>query len=256
MQALTLVEGSITLTSEQCLRCGDCLFACPAGAINGIHAPSRYYRQETLVAPLSLHPPDTAELLFWHRLYHIRAVACDADKQPGWALAVARLNLVLLKYQEPVWRLQPPVDPQINIAKRALLPAGNNIVHSASVPTGKRLLRQLYPRFSETVVKVDPQRCLLCGACTRVCPENVLRLTEHVFETESVRCTACKNCLAVCPAQALTLEAGPKEAFINQQALFTVRCPNCQRAFAAWENESSLCPLCRQHQHGMRSTCC
>ncbi|MDU2941216.1 MAG: 4Fe-4S binding protein [Enterobacteriaceae bacterium] len=256
VQALTFVEGKVTLAPEHCLHCGDCLFACPCEAIHGIAAPSRHYREDALVAPLSLQPASTVELLIWHRLYHIRAVACDVDEHPGWALAVARLNLVLQRYQEPVWRLLPPATTGVNVARRALFQAREALVHCASVPTGKRRLRQLYPQFSETIPVVDRQRCHLCGACARVCPERALRLTENFFETESARCTDCKNCQAVCPSQAITLEAGPRSEPLSQQALFTVRCPNCQRAFVSWESENGLCPLCCQHQHGMRRTCC
>lgn len=256
MQALTLEAGKVTLASERCLRCGDCLFVCPGEAIHGISPPTRYYQQDMLVAPLSLQPASTAELMLWHRLYHIRAVACDADQQPGWALAVARLNLILPRYQEPGWRLLAPAATAVNTARRALFHVYDAAVRHASVPTGKRILRQLYPQLSETIPVIDPQRCQLCGACTRVCPENALRLTERVFETESARCTDCKNCLAVCPAQAITLEAGPRHDPLRQQALFTARCVNCRRTFLCREKENTLCPLCDQHQHGMRSTCC
>ncbi len=256
VQALAFVEGKVTLVHQHCLHCGDCLFACPREAIHGIAAPSRHYCGDALVAPLSFQPASTAELLIWHRLYHLRAVACDSDAHPGWVLAVARLNLVLQRWQEPLWRLLPPAATGVNVARRALFQARAASVHCASVPAGKRLLRQLYPQRSETIPVVDPQRCHLCGACARVCPESALRLTENFFEIESVRCTDCKNCQAVCPSQAITLEAGPRSEPLSQHALFTVQCPTCQRAFASRESENGVCPLCRQHQHGMRRTCC
>lgn len=256
VQALTLAEGRVTLNSERCLHCGDCLFACPVDAISGISTPSRYYRDEALVAPLSRQPASPAELLVWHRLYHIRAVVCDIDQQPGWALAVARLNLLLQQYQEPGWRLIPPARSDVDVVKRTAFHVRESTLRSATVPAGRRVIRQLYPHFSEAVPHIDPQLCQLCGACSRVCPQQALRLTEPFFEIESAQCTDCKRCEDVCPYQALTIETGPRLSTVSQQACFKVRCPNCQRIYAAWENKQAPCAVCRQHQHGMRGNCC
>lgn len=254
VQAIALSDGKITLNADACLRCGECLFACPTAAIAGIDAPSRRYQGDTLVAPFSPLAPNTRELLIWHRLYHIRAVACDAEKHPGWALAVARLNLVLRGWQEPGWRLVPPVRGDVDNARRALLHAGT--AQSARVPSGRRVLRELYPQISETIPVIHIPQCELCGACSRVCPESALRIEENAFIIDSAHCTHCGNCEAVCQYQALTLEEGPRHEPPGALPLVKLRCQSCQRPFAAWENHSAVCPTCRQHRHGMRNNCC
>jgi NAD-dependent dihydropyrimidine dehydrogenase PreA subunit len=52
-------------------------------------------------------------------------------------------------------------------------------------------------------VKVDPQRCDLCGACVGVCPPDVIIMTERrLFLVEG--CIKCGFCLPACPLEALS----------------------------------------------------
>lgn len=256
VEALSVVNGKVTLAEDRCLSCGDCLFVCPTEAISGITPPIRHYRGDALVAPLSFRAASTEELLIWHRLYQLRAVACNIDAQPGWALAVARLNLTLRRYHEPEWRIVPPVDAGIDSSRRSLLRAQVIETRSASVPTGRRVLRQLYPQVSGWLPDIDRQRCQLCGACWRICPEQALRAEGGRFIIESARCTGCKNCQAVCQHQAVILNAGPREDPVRQLPLTSARCASCQQPFMTWQQGSTQCPTCQRHQHGMRALCC
>ena len=254
--ALAVVDGNVELAEERCLHCGDCLFVCPTEAIGGITTVMRHYLDDRLVAPLSFRAASTAELLLWHRLYHLRAVACDPDMQPGWVLAVAQLNLTLRQYQEPQWRIVPPNDDGIDTSRRALMRAPASAARSARVPAGRRVLRQLYPQMSDWLPDIDPRRCQLCGACWRSCPEQALRLENENMVTESARCTGCGNCQAVCQHQAVTLSAGPRHEPVRQLPLVSASCTSCQRTFLAWRTDRRVCPTCAQHQYGMRGHCC
>ena len=256
VEALSVVNGKIVFAEDRCLHCGDCLFVCPTEAISGITTVTRHYRDDTLVAPLSFRPASTEELLIWHQLYHLRAVACDIDAQPGWVLAVARLNLTLRRYQQPEWRIIPPVASGVNPSRRALMRAGADETRSARVPAGRRVVRQLYPHVSDWLPAIDPQRCQLCGACWRICPEQVLRTEGENFVIESARCTGCGNCQAVCQHEAVTVSDGPRPQPVRQMPLVSARCTSCQRSFLAWHQSGTRCPTCQQHQHGMRTHCC
>lgn len=254
--ALSVVNGKVVLADEHCLRCGDCLFVCPTDAIKGITPVIRYYRQDALVAPLSFRAASTEELLIWHRLYHLRAVACDINAQPGWALAVARLNLTLRRYQEPEWRIVPPAASEVDTSRRALMRAHTPETRRGSVPAGRRVLRQLYPQISDWLPEIDPRRCRLCGACWRICPEQAMRVEDGKFVTESSRCTGCGNCQAVCQHQAVILKVGPRPDPVRQLPLVSARCATCQQTFLSWQQDCTRCPTCQQHQHGMRGHCC
>ncbi len=57
-------------------------------------------------------------------------------------------------------------------------------------------------RSRDPVVYHDASRCLLCGDCARVCPEDALALTEYGVVKDGARCREHGLCAAVCPAEA------------------------------------------------------
>ena len=54
------------------------------------------------------------------------------------------------------------------------------------------------------LIKVNQEKCILCGLCVNICPEHVLILGEHGPEAVSPEgCIACGHCVAVCPREAI-----------------------------------------------------
>ena len=53
------------------------------------------------------------------------------------------------------------------------------------------------PRSPET----DPDSCILCGMCARVCPTGCVEVTD-IVETHKEKCTACTACVQNCPTGA------------------------------------------------------
>ena len=57
--------------------------------------------------------------------------------------------------------------------------------------------------------RVDPGRCVLCGACVVACPELAIGLAPDVSGeaaavwVDEVRCTRCGTCEEVCPELAI-----------------------------------------------------
>lgn len=49
----------------------------------------------------------------------------------------------------------------------------------------------------------DSERCVGCGTCINLCPENAISL-DNPFHVDRDRCTLCFKCLEQCPGQALT----------------------------------------------------
>jgi len=59
-------------------------------------------------------------------------------------------------------------------------------------------------------MRIDAERCDLCGRCVATCPERALSIESErlVFEPP---CVGCGHCEAVCPKEAIALGAGPLE---------------------------------------------
>ena len=62
---------------------------------------------------------------------------------------------------------------------------------------------------SPSSVRRDPEVCVDCAKCTRVCPS--LLPVDKLLVVRSAECTGCLECVAVCPAQgALQMKLGKK----------------------------------------------
>lgn len=52
-------------------------------------------------------------------------------------------------------------------------------------------------------------KCIRCGSCVEVCPENAISLTPEGIETDTEACKMCGRCAEVCPTTAIDLSGKP-----------------------------------------------
>jgi len=55
-----------------------------------------------------------------------------------------------------------------------------------------------------------PERCIGCGECVKVCPQQALELTSKGIRTDPARCTLCGACTRICPTRAMEMSGEEK----------------------------------------------
>ena len=52
--------------------------------------------------------------------------------------------------------------------------------------------------------KIDASKCVACGACVDVCPNEALTV-EDVCKCDEDKCIECGACVGTCPCEAISL---------------------------------------------------
>ncbi|EIZ9235348.1 4Fe-4S binding protein [Cronobacter sakazakii] len=245
--ALAIHHHEVILTSERCTGCGICLFVCPADALEDLVPLARIHREGVLLGPFT-QPVAAEELMLWHTLYRIRAVAVDLTRYPLWLRPLAELNLWLKKRGEPGWQCVA-VSPAAGEAKRRLLRPDSERARVAHDVATRHAAGAFLCAYA---VMLDTTRCLLCGACGRACASGAIRFGEQDFTLNTGRCDGCGDCAAVCPVDAITITEGDAGPLIRR-ALHHARCELCGEPWRAWHPGEKVCPVCQRHGFSMRS---
>ncbi len=54
------------------------------------------------------------------------------------------------------------------------------------------------------MIRIDKNRCDLCGTCISVCPVDCIEMTETELSIDEVVCIDCDACVKICPFAALS----------------------------------------------------
>jgi heterodisulfide reductase subunit A-like polyferredoxin len=69
-----------------------------------------------------------------------------------------------------------------------------------------RILSKTRMAISGVVAVVDPDECVSCLTCVRVCPYNVPELNEDgIAVIDPASCQGCGTCVGECPGKAIEL---------------------------------------------------
>ncbi len=63
------------------------------------------------------------------------------------------------------------------------------------------------------MIRIDQDKCNLCGLCVRICHEYCLHIENEILTLDKQYCSTCTQCIAVCPQQAITWNNLQPEAF-------------------------------------------
>jgi len=111
-------------------------------------------------------------------------------------------------------------------------------------------------------LRLDPQACVACHACLRVCPEQALQLEpgpagapgQSSLHLEHARCTGCGLCVDVCEHQSIRVEvwAEPERARIPLRDAVCRRCGAPFQMPAERADSSDLCWVCTRNRSAPR----
>ena len=60
-------------------------------------------------------------------------------------------------------------------------------------------------------VEINPDTCILCGVCTKECPQSAIFQSIKSFEINKARCIGCSKCLRSCPTGSIVLQSEQKD---------------------------------------------
>jgi glutamate synthase domain-containing protein 2 len=67
--------------------------------------------------------------------------------------------------------------------------------------------------FSQYTVTLNTHRCNTCGACLKLCPQDVFKaIDDHVTAMGDLDCVNCRTCVEYCPTQAIRVTPTPNDA--------------------------------------------
>jgi heterodisulfide reductase subunit A len=85
----------------------------------------------------------------------------------------------------------------------------------AAVGRATTVLSKAYLEIPGQTSRVNPESCVACATCLKVCPYGAPRINEiNKAEIQGAKCMGCGSCAAACPARAITLQHQEDQALV------------------------------------------
>jgi len=54
------------------------------------------------------------------------------------------------------------------------------------------------------MTKINPKKCISCGACISVCPNKAISFKDSKAFIDQKKCKKCYECIEICPVKAIS----------------------------------------------------
>jgi Fe-S-cluster-containing hydrogenase component 2 len=249
-EAMRVNDHLISIDTERCKMCGECMIACPLSAIEGI-ATSRRFKKGSLIFDES-YVPTIKELLIYKKRGLTSLQVNDEPINQGWnsVLKTANEQLTLLN--------ERPIDVVQNdkielLSRRAFF----HSFHSKGKKLAKNLtpvawrfgmddwkLNKYYPDFQFFKVEIDNHKCNFCQSCFSLCAEEVFKVMDGLLQIKDEKCLNCTSCIDVCSANAIEISPEVKRKEERVEPYFINNCDGCGHQYFTFQQELTQCPTC------------
>ena len=77
------------------------------------------------------------------------------------------------------------------------------------------ILSKTYLEIPGQVARVNPENCVACATCVKVCPYGAPMINDlKKAEIQGAKCMGCGSCAAACPARTITLQHQEDQALV------------------------------------------
>ena len=213
--------GEVKLDVEKCQVCGICVSACPVSAIK-----TAYYDSNSLINYIKKSMRETGlnSLVLTCRSNSALPKVKEELKNQGLDEFIS-LRLPCVGRVSPELLLKAL---DLGISKLVVVPCEEGYCRfkeGSRISTRRfkliqALLDQLNLGTALTVIRslpkahIETEKCISCGDCVEVCPNEAIQLTStpRVAEVNADKCSGCGACAVVCPTLAIKVEGFEHEA--------------------------------------------
>lgn len=72
-----------------------------------------------------------------------------------------------------------------------------------TVKNRKSIMPKLLRDFEVYLIHIDPDRCVSCEECVKMCPVDVFEMPHKAVAVHPENCLGCRACTAVCKSKAI-----------------------------------------------------